>query len=203
LRITKTDNLTTVAPGDQITYAILVSNAGPHAVTGATVTDTLSNDLTNTTFTASGTGNASGFTSSGSGSINDTVNLPVGSTITYVVHGTVSASASGTISNTANVAAPAGVTDTNPGNNAATDTDFVGQANGLPVCNITTGNAAAGSGTANLVPDQDNANQSVLLITGTSKNDNIVIEARPGGQIRVTLNGHTFNTFAASSFQRI
>ena len=49
--------------------------------------------------------------------------MPVGSTVTYTVTGTVSASATGTLVNTATVATPAGVTDPTPSNNTATDTD--------------------------------------------------------------------------------
>ena len=59
-----------------------------------------------------------------SGNINDTVNLPGRRPRHLHRHAARSrASATGTLSNTATVAAPAGVTDPNPGNNRATDTD--------------------------------------------------------------------------------
>src|SRR5262249_8280100 len=41
LAITKTDGVTSVVPGTLNTYTIVVSNAGPSAVTGATVSDSL------------------------------------------------------------------------------------------------------------------------------------------------------------------
>ncbi|MGE5168112.1 MAG: hypothetical protein ACM3KT_05800, partial [Deltaproteobacteria bacterium] len=41
----------------------------------------------------------------------------------YTASCTIAASATGSLSNTATVAAPGGVTDPNPGNNSATDTD--------------------------------------------------------------------------------
>jgi len=124
LQITKTDNKTTVVPGTTNTYTIVVTNAGPAAVTGATITDNFPGTFTNVTYTATATGGATGFAASGSGNINHSgVNMPVGSTITYTVTGTVSSSATGTIANTATVAAPAGVTDSTPANNTATDTD--------------------------------------------------------------------------------
>ena len=75
------------------------------------------------TYTAVGAGGANGFTTSGSGDINDTVNIPSGSSITYTVTGTVGVSASGTLSNTATVSAPGTFTDTNAANNSATDSD--------------------------------------------------------------------------------
>ena len=60
---------------------------------------------------------------SGSGSIDDTVDLPAGSKITYKATGTVSASATGSVVDTATVTSPNGVPDPNTGNNTATDTD--------------------------------------------------------------------------------
>jgi uncharacterized repeat protein (TIGR01451 family) len=62
-------------------------------------------------------------TAAGSGNINDTVNLPSGSSSTYTASCTISAAATGTIVNNATVTAPGGVTDPALGNNAATDTD--------------------------------------------------------------------------------
>ena len=67
-----------MAPGNSTTYTIVVSNNGPSDVTGAAVTDMLPAAITSATFTAVGSGGASGFTASGSGNISDTVNLPVG-----------------------------------------------------------------------------------------------------------------------------
>src|SRR5688572_24497089 len=54
--------------------------------------------------------------------INDTLNLPAGSSITYTATGTISSSATGTLDNTATVTAPGGVTDAG-GNNSATDSN--------------------------------------------------------------------------------
>jgi uncharacterized repeat protein (TIGR01451 family) len=60
-------------------------------------------------------------TAAGSGNINDSVNLPAGGSVTYTASCTIAAAATGTLSNTATIAS--GVTDPNPANNAATDTD--------------------------------------------------------------------------------
>ena len=123
LAITKTDGVTSVVPGTATTYSIVVSNSGPSNVTGATVTDVLPAAITSDTFTAVGSGGASGFTASGSGNINDTVNLPIGGTITYTLHANIASNATGTLVNTATVTAPSGVTDPDLSNNSATDTD--------------------------------------------------------------------------------
>ncbi len=123
LSITKSDGTISVAPGTATTYAIVVANNGPSDVVGATVSDILPAAIASDNFTAVGSGGASGFTAAGAGNINDTVNMPSGSTITYTVVANISAGATGNLVNTATVAPPAGVTDTNPANNSATDTD--------------------------------------------------------------------------------
>jgi uncharacterized repeat protein (TIGR01451 family) len=122
LTITKTDNVTTAVPGGTLTYTIVVTNTGPSNVTGATVADTFPTTLSNVSYTATATGGATGF-AAGTGNINHTVTMPVGSTITYTVQATVSAAATGTLTNTATVTAPAGVTETNTADNTASDTD--------------------------------------------------------------------------------
>jgi uncharacterized repeat protein (TIGR01451 family) len=121
LSITKTDGVTTATPGGSVTYTITASNAGPSNATGTTVADTFPASLT-CTWTCVGAGGGT-CTASGSGNVNDTVNLPVGGSVTYTASCTISAAATGTLSNTATVTAPAGTTDPTPGNNSATDSD--------------------------------------------------------------------------------
>jgi uncharacterized repeat protein (TIGR01451 family) len=122
LAITKTDGVTTATAGGSVTYTITASNAGPSDAPGATVADTFPASLT-ATWTCVGAGGGT-CTASGSGNINDSVNLPSGSSVTYTASATISA-ATGTLSNTATVTAPAGVTDPTPGNNSATDFDTI------------------------------------------------------------------------------
>ena len=124
LRITNSDGVSSVAPNDSLTYTVVVSNLGPSSVTGATVTDTFTSQLTSITWTCAGTGGAS-CAASGSGNINSTANLPAGGTATYTISGTVSSSATGTLSSTASVSPPSGVTDPVTGNNSAIDTDTI------------------------------------------------------------------------------
>src|SRR5262249_46716408 len=52
-----------------------------------------------------------------------TVDLPVNASVTFSFTVQVSPSVTGTLTNTATVSTPSGVTDTNPTNNSATDTD--------------------------------------------------------------------------------
>ena len=144
LSITKTDNkggssitnsTGSVVPGSSLTYTVVVHNAGPVAVTGAAVSDTLPAGISSDTWTATATGGATGFTTSPStGAINDTnVSLPVNSTITYVIVANVAASASGTLMNTATVTSPTSPIDPNLTNNSATDKDTVVQTADLSI----------------------------------------------------------------------
>src|SRR5439155_374759 len=83
LSITKTDNATEAVPGTAITYPLVAGNAGPSAVTGATVTDTVPAAITGVTWSCGGAGGAScPSPANGSGDINVLVNLPVGGTAT-------------------------------------------------------------------------------------------------------------------------
>ncbi|MBK7908645.1 MAG: DUF11 domain-containing protein [Gemmatimonadetes bacterium] len=55
LSVTKTDGVTSVNQNGTVTYAIVASNAGPSAVTGATVTDVFPAQLTGATWTCAAT----------------------------------------------------------------------------------------------------------------------------------------------------
>ena len=128
LQITKTDGLTSVNRGAAVRYTIVVTNAGPNAVTGANVNDSFPNQLNGTiNWTCTTTGGATCGGGSGSGTINRTVNMPVGSTITFTTtSGSVSTTTTATsLANTATVTAPANRLDTNTANNSATDTTSI------------------------------------------------------------------------------
>jgi uncharacterized repeat protein (TIGR01451 family) len=132
LAITKSDGVASVNPGGSATYKITVTNNGPGEVTGATVTDIAPPALTFGTWTCAVSNAGSGGTvttacgaASGTGNINTTVTMKTGAIITFTVPATVSVNASGSIANTATVTVPAGMTDPNPGNDSATDTDTV------------------------------------------------------------------------------
>ena len=124
LKITCNDSKTTVAAGSLNTYTITVTNTGLENVNGAVVTDTFPAQVQNVSYTATGRGGATGF-SAGSGNINQALNLPPNSTVTYKATGFISGTSGTAISNTANVSMPAGVSDPNTANNQATDKDTV------------------------------------------------------------------------------
>ncbi len=183
LSITKTDGVTSATPGGSVTYTITASNAGPSSVSGATVADTFPASLT-CTWTCVGAGGGT-CTGSGSGNINDTVNLPAGGSTTYTASCSISAAATGTLSNTATVAAPSGVTDPNPGNNSATDTDTLGPSADLSVTITDTPDPATAGGQISYAIGTANTGPSVaaaaVLSIAVPANTTFVSMSAPGG----------------------
>lgn len=120
LSISKTDNRTTVEPGEGLTYAVVVSNSGPSAIIGLGVTDYFSDALTDISWVCNAS-NSSSCAVSGvkTGNISTEVNLNPGGSATFTINATVKNSANGVLTNTASLISPI-----NPAvnNKAATDT---------------------------------------------------------------------------------
>src|SRR5207244_2581809 len=118
LSITKDDGAATAVPGTNDTYTVTVTNSGPSTVTGATVSDVLPAGTTFVSATNGATYDA------GTNTVSFTTGtLASGDMTSFQLTVFISPSLTGTLSNTATVAAPSGVTDTNLGNNSSTDTD--------------------------------------------------------------------------------
>ena len=134
LVVTKSHGGDSIVPGTEVTYTVVVTNRGPSAVTGATVSDPIPlilvdapparrlrafEGLTWTCMASAGSVCPTG----GTGDVLATVDLPVGGTATFTIRGRVAPADRGTLVNTVTVTAPAGVLDPLQGNNSATDTD--------------------------------------------------------------------------------
>ncbi len=151
LGISKTDGQTTAIPGQAITYTIVVTNAGPQPVVGATVSDTFPAALSGVTWDCVAGGGANCNGSSGAGNLNQSVDLPVGGRITYTVVATIAPAATGLLTNTASVSVPTGLSDPLPGNNSATDVDTLSPQIDLVVTKSESVDPVlAGSGAGNL-----------------------------------------------------
>ncbi len=124
LKITCTDGKTSVADRSLDTYTITVTNTGLENLNGAVVTDTFPAQIQNVTYSATGKNGATGF-SAGAGDINQSLNLPPDSSVTYKATGLVNGNSGAVISNTANVSVPTGVSDPNTSNNTATDKNTI------------------------------------------------------------------------------
>ena len=118
LAITKDDGKTSVVPGTANTYTITVSNAGPSTVSSVILTDTVPAALLNPVFGTPSDGSYDPGTGVWSG-----LSLATGQSVTITLTGTIDPAATGDLTNTAHVAPPTGVIDTNPANNGDSDTD--------------------------------------------------------------------------------
>lgn len=123
LSISKTDGETQHLAGTPISYTIVAQNSGPSAVSDALVSDAFPAPLTGCSWTSSASGGATGNTD-GSGTLSDTLTMPVGSTVTYTAICGIPVDATGTLSNTATISS-ASATDPVPGDESATDGDTV------------------------------------------------------------------------------
>ncbi len=125
LGVTKTDGMIIAVPGTEVTYTIVVTNAGPDPAIDAQVADTFPPELMNPTWTCAPSPGST-CPASGSGSINTTVSIPAGGMVTFTVTGDIAPDQGvGTLFNTVTVMPPAGSADPNGGNNVDTDRDVL------------------------------------------------------------------------------
>src|SRR5439155_378255 len=167
LAVTKDDGATSVNAGGSTIYTIVVTNNGPSAVIGATVTDTAPAGLTIGAWTCAASAGSS-CPASGSGNIAASVNLLNGGTATFTVNATVAGNATGSIANTATIATPVGVSDPTPGNNSATDTDTVNLVANLSITKTDgVSSVNAGSSTIYTIVATNNGPSAVTAATVT------------------------------------
>ncbi|HEY1377940.1 MAG TPA: DUF11 domain-containing protein, partial [Gemmataceae bacterium] len=197
LRVTKTNNVTSIQPGGVVTYTITVTNAGPNDVTGASFTDNVPASLTGVSFTSVVSGGATATPGSGTGNdISASLDLPVGGEVVYTVTGTLDPNAAaGTLTNIATVLPPAGITDPNLGNNTAVDSDAIVPVSDLGVDKTFTFTDLDGSGT--LTPGDQIVFALTVTNNGPSAAQNVsVLDLLPNGYTYVSddarLNGGTY-----------
>ncbi len=128
IRVTKTNNQTSLLQNSTTSYTIVVTNAGPEPAVTTTVVDPVAAGLTKNSVTctaSAGTACPAVLTIAaleGNGLV--IANSSVGSTLTLTVIATVTASA-GTVTNTVSVIPNSTVVDSVLANNTATDADRV------------------------------------------------------------------------------
>ncbi len=124
LSVTKTDKTDSLVGETQVTYEIVARNSGPSPVIDATLSDPVTAPLQSCAWICAASAGSS-CSASGVGSVADSASLLVGGWAAYSLTCDIESGATGTVSNTATVAAPLGVTDPDPANNSAGDTDPV------------------------------------------------------------------------------
>ena len=172
LSITKSDGVASAVPGTNAAYTITVTNNGPSAVTGATVSDVLPAGATFVSATGGATYDA------GTNTVHFTTGtLAVGGTTSFQLTLALDPSLTGMFSNTATVSPPSGVTDPNGGNNSATDSDTLTPQADLSI--------AKSDGTTSAVP----GTTTTYTITVTNNGPSTVTGAAVGDVLPV---GTTF-----------
>lgn len=176
LSISKTDGAASAVPGTPITYTIVARNSGPSFVGGAQVIDLLPAAISGATWTCAATPGST-CPGSGTGDISALISLDPGAEATFILTGTISATATGTLANDASIVAPVGVTDPNTLNDVATD-----QSDLLPRASV---RATKSNGTSAPVPGQTTTYVIVVTNSGPS--------AAPGVSVVDTLSAQLLN----------
>jgi uncharacterized repeat protein (TIGR01451 family) len=201
--VTKTDSPDPLEVGANLTYTITLTNAGPSEAQNVTLTDAIPANTTFVSFTAPAGFVVTAQPVGGAGAVTAAAaNFAEGASGTFrlVVNVNADAPAGSTISNTASVASS--TADPTPGNNSDTETTTIP---GLPECEVITLNSPGDPGTATLDDDADNPGTGVLIVTGTTGNDVIIVDRNPRNrsQLRVVRNGRVIGTFNSSDVQHI
>lgn len=110
-------------PGTAVSYTIIVSNRGPSPANNAQVTAVMPPALTNTTWVCAAASNSRCQTPNGVGNVNARLDLAAGSQATLTVNALIPAGATGQVALSVQVIQAAGVIESNPIDNQATDVD--------------------------------------------------------------------------------
>ena len=105
LRVTKTNGVSSLVPGQTTTYTITLTNNGPTDAIGARLQDVFPAALSGVSWTCAGNGGGACGAASGSGNIDIAANVPVGASVVVSATGTVAANATGFLVNTATAVA--------------------------------------------------------------------------------------------------
>ncbi|HEX6833342.1 MAG TPA: choice-of-anchor D domain-containing protein, partial [Rudaea sp.] len=125
LTLSLDDGIAIAQPNHAVTYTLTVANNGPDRAPQTALSDTFPAVLTACSWTSTAAGGATGNTAGPvSSNIAELLDLPMGSSVTYVIHCTVAANAAaGTLTHTATLATDALVS--NGGSAGASDVDAI------------------------------------------------------------------------------
>ncbi|VAW36284.1 hypothetical protein MNBD_GAMMA01-1486, partial [hydrothermal vent metagenome] len=106
-------------------YEITVLNLGDLAISNARITSNMSVHLDNIIWQCQGFNGASCSQDNGVDNIDELMDFPIGSSVTYLVSARVIGAVDEIVSNTATIMMPGGITDINLSNNNAVDSDAI------------------------------------------------------------------------------
>ena len=145
----------------------MVSNAGPSAITGATVTDTVPASPHRCHMDVLGHGRLE-LPGLGIGQLSASVNVLATGKVTFTVSTTVVSTATGTLSNTATVVLPGGATDPTSANNSATDTTTINRQADVSITKTDASTTAIPGSTVTYTIVVSNAGPSAALTTAVA-----------------------------------
>lgn len=125
LQISKDNGSNALVNGQSTLYEIVVSNAGPNAVTGAVLSDPLPGTLIEGIWHCVAAQSTASCPSpaAGAGDLQTSVALAAGQQLTFELSAIVDGSKGAFVTNSASITGPAGISELDPGDNSATDED--------------------------------------------------------------------------------
>ena len=139
LSVSVSDGVGALVPGGPVAYLVSVRNAGPSTVTSLVLTAGSPAGLRGVVFVP-----LAGSYSAGSG-VWSGLSLAAGRNVSMLVAGTVDPAATGTFVESMSVAPPAGISESNPADNKASDTDTLAPLADLSV-GVSDGTASVAAG---------------------------------------------------------
>ena len=124
VQVSKSDGVDVVTAGTRTTYFIEVANAGPSDAPQVRLQDPRPAGVATMHWTCYPDTTAP-CPADGSGTLDIDVSVPAGTRLVLAVEALVSSTARGTVENTVTATVPASVTELDPGNNSATDTNQI------------------------------------------------------------------------------
>ncbi|MFO0676507.1 MAG: hypothetical protein U0169_08235 [Polyangiaceae bacterium] len=164
-------------------YTLTVTNRGPNAANGVTITDTRPGTLSSPTWSCVGSGGATCGAASGTGAINTTANLPVNGTVTYTIDTSFTGGpATATVSYTATASPPSGMVQSVVFDNVAVDTTSVAAA----VVSVPITKTGNGEGTISISPGPITCTASCTSTSGNFVSGSTIAPSA------IPAPGHTF-----------
>jgi len=181
LSIVKTSAPTPLVPGAALTYTLVIDNAGPASVSGATVLDLLPDAVLDPVASCAAVAPDSCLATIVGQELSSTIDIAVGSTVTVTVNGSLDPSFTGVLSNTATVSPPPTVTDPSTGNNTNVDDATTAPSADLAVAKIANAATVTAGETVSWTVTVDNAGPSTaeaVILTDTMP-PNVTIVTEP------------------------